>query len=123
MANGWSSKNVENTVARVVPASQTNLVVSNDFPITAGGATRGFCLKLKVSAVTVAAAITAKLQTAIGDDWVDSKTVTVTADGSFYIKILADNTYMPLLNKGRLVITTGAGDTATIDSVEVLQEL
>lgn len=126
--NGWSSKEVTLNPGQVVGASQTNKPISVEgWPLTAGGAVQGLVIKIKVSAVTVAAAITAKLQTAIGPDYVDSKTVSITGNGSFYIKLLAeaagDQTYLPLLNKGQVVLTTGVGDTATITSVEVLQEL
>lgn len=123
--NGWSAKDITLKPAgtQTVGASQTDVVISLENPTTAGGATKGFVVKAVFSAVTVAAAITAKLQSAIGTDWVDSKTVSVTATGGFYIKILNDATYMPLLNKHRVVLTTGAGDTATVTSVEILQEL
>lgn len=122
--NGWSAKDVTLTASKVVGASQTNSPISVEgWPITAGGATKGLVVKVVASAVTVAAAITAKLRTAIGSTYEDSKTVTISGNGAFYIKILNDATYMPLLNKGQVVLTTGAGDTATIDSVEVLQEL
>lgn len=124
--NGWSAKDVTSAPGQVVGASQTNLPISVEFPITAGGALH-FVLALDVTAVTVATAITAKLQTAIGSTWQDSKTVSVTADGRFYIKlnveVAGDQTFLPLLNKGRLVLTTGAGDTATISAINVLQEL
>lgn len=129
MPNGWSSKNYalgSDVGGNTVGASATNTVVSKAFPITAGGATH-MVLKIKASAATVAAGITAKLQTAIGDDWVDSKTVAITAAGNFYIKlnieVSGDQTYLPLLNKGQIVITTGAGDSVTITEVDVLQDL
>jgi hypothetical protein len=49
------------------------------------------------------------------------------SDGSFYIKLqttaAGDQTYLPLLNNGRVVISqTNAGDEATVDSVYVLLE-
>lgn len=124
--NGWSSKVVTLTSAplQVVGASATNTPISTDgWPLTAGGATKGIVIKIKCSAVTAGAGITAKLRTAIGSDYEDSKTVAVTGNGSFYIKILNDAAFMPLLNKGVVVLTTGVGSTATIDAVEVLQEL
>jgi hypothetical protein len=84
-------------------------------------------IKVKFSGVTVSTAITAKLQTAIGSDWVDNKTASVAGNGAVYIKLLAtdssDWTYMPLLNRGRIVLTTGSGDAATVVSCEVLQPL
>lgn len=127
MSNGWSAKDV--TIAAsgtVYGASLTNQPISLPFPITAGGSLN-MVLKIKVASVTVGTAITAKLQTAIGGDWVDSKTVSVSGNGSFYIKlqttVTTDQTYLPLLNQGQVVLTTGAGDTAAVTSVEILQEL
>jgi hypothetical protein len=125
--NGWAAKQVlAGASPIVIPASQTNILVGKEYPITAGGSLN-HVVKLVASGVTLTNAITAKLQSAIGNDWVDSKTVSISADGNFYIKLQsnasADQTHLPLLNKGRLVITTGVGDLVTISSVEVLQEL
>jgi hypothetical protein len=127
MSNGWAAKQVLSGASPIViPGSQTNVLVGKEYPITAGGSLN-HVVKLVASGVTLITGITAKLQSAIGNDWVDSKTVAITADGNFYIKLQsnasADQTHLPLLNKGRLVITTGAGDLVTISSVEVLQEL
>jgi hypothetical protein len=128
--NGWAVKEVGAypAGAQTVGAGQTNALISLEgWPITAGGATQGIVVKIKVSGVTVATAITAKLQTAIGSDYEDVKTVAITANGSYYIRLLptvtADQPFMPLLNKGQVVLTTGAGDTATIQFVGVLQDL
>lgn len=126
--NGWSAKNVESKVAGVYAGVIANSPASVEWAIYSGGAVDGLVVKIKASSVTVVGSITAKLQTAVGSDWEDSKTVVISADGVFYIKLLgakaADQTYLPLLNKGRIVITnTNAGDTATIDSVEILQQL
>lgn len=126
--NGWSAKDVTLATGQVVGASQTDAVISisDGYAITANGALN-CVVKVKLSSVTVGTAITAKLQTAIGSDWVDSKTASVSGNGAVYIKLQTaasgDQTYLPLLNKGRVVLTTGSGDTATVDSVEVLQEL
>lgn len=122
--NGWSA--TDYAIPQVVGASATNTVVSKEWPVTAGGAL--YCaIKITVSAVTVGTAITAKLQTAIGSDWVDSKTATISGNGSVYIKLQTTDTddqdFLPLLNKGRVVITTGSGDTVTVSAVNVLQEL
>lgn len=127
MSNGWSGKDIQISDVQSLAASQSNQVISKEFPITAGGS-KNLVVKLKVSAATVAAGITAKLQTSLNDDWVDSKTVAVTAGANdWYIKlnveVTADQTYLPLLNKGRLVISSGAGDSATLGAISVLQEL
>lgn len=124
MSNGYAPGDY--TIAQTVGASQTDQVVSKIYPITAGGSIH-HAVVLDVSAVTAATGITAKLQTGIGSTWQDSKTVAITGNGRFYIKLLAeaagDQTYLPLLRNGRVVITTGAGDSVTVDAVNVLQAL
>lgn len=123
--SGWSAQDYG--IAQTSGAVLANNPISKEYPITADGAK--YCaIKVTVTGVTVVGAITAKLQTAIGSDWVDSKTVSITATGSFYIKILseaaADQSFLPLLNKGRVVVSsTNAGDVYTVASVEVLQAL
>lgn len=123
--NGYFPRDVKKHGLAAIGASATNQVISEIFPITAGGA-RMMVVKLKVSGVTLATAITAKLQTGIDQEFVDSKTVSITANGNFYIKLMAetaaDQTFLPLLRSGQIVITTGAGDAATIDKIQVLQE-
>lgn len=125
--NGWSSLDITLNPGQVVGASATNSAITKEYSISAGGSV-SCVLKITLSSVTVAAAITAKLQTAINNDWVDSKTATVSGNGSVYIKLnpmITDDAddFLPLLNKGRIVITTGVGDTATVDAVQLLQEL
>lgn len=124
MANGW---NATDNYANVLSSTGivTDLVISKPFPITANGA-KNLVLKVGVTGVTQVGTMTIKLQSAIGDDWVDSKTTTFTADGKFYIKlnieVAGDQTFLPLLNKGRVVVTTtNAGDIFTVASVQVLQ--
>lgn len=126
--SGWSPKDVTlAATGTVYGATLTDTPISLPYPITAGGALN-CVLKIKTSAATVATGITAKLQTGLGGDWVDSKTVAITAGaGKFYIKLQApvagDQAFLPLLGAGRVVVTTGAGDSVTVTSVEVLQEL
>lgn len=124
--NGWAPKNVE-LQRPAISGVVTNSPITVEFPIYSGGALN-MVLKIKAAGVTVVGAITAKLQTALGADWVDSKTVSVTATGDFYIKlnieVAADQTFLPLLSRGRVVVTTtNAGDAMGITSVEVVQEL
>lgn len=130
MSNGWSPTPVAlgNPVPLTVAGVQAGMVVSKEFRITAGGACVGLAVKIDTAATTVAGSITAKLQTAVDSEWEDSKTVSVTGNGRFYIQLLsnrtADQQYMPLLAKGRVVIVnTNAGDTTQISSIDVLQEL
>lgn len=126
MSGGWSTRNAIVSPSVAIAGVVTNRVVSVEYPVTAGGALHKV-IKLAASGVTVVGGITAKLQTAISNDWVDSKTVSITADGNFYIKlnveVAGDQTYLPLLNKARVVITTtNAGDQVTLSAVDVLQE-
>ena len=128
MSNGWAPKNVVKSGLAAIGASQTNLAISNDFGISAQGACQGMVIAVAVSGVTVGAGITAKLQSGISGTFVDSKSVSITGNGTFYIKLLAANssdasTYLPLLTGGRVVVTTGAGSACTIDAVYVLQPL
>lgn len=124
MANGWSA--LEVSKPQTIGASATNTAVTKEYPITAGGSIH-HVIAIDVTTVTVAAGITAKLQTAINDIWVDSKTAAITVAGRVYIKlnveVAGDQTYLPLLNKGRVVISTGAGDAVTVTAVNILQEL
>lgn len=118
-----------NGANQAVIASQTNQAISSEFGITASGA-KHLVVAIKTASTTVTNAITAKLQTAVQtggtDSWQDSKTVSITGNGWFFIKLMAetsaDQTYLPLLARGRLVITTLAGDVTTVQAVEVLQE-
>lgn len=129
MNGGYTPKNVVAGPGQIISGVVTNQVISKEgFPITAGGANRCLVIKLKVSGVTSVGTITAKLQTAIDSDYVDSKTVVITANGDFYIKLnnaaSADQTFFPLLSKGQVVITTtNAGDAVSITSINVLQEV
>lgn len=126
--NGWSAKDITLTPAPSLSGIVTDGLVSLEgWPVTAGGSLN-MVVKITVSAATVVGSITAKLQTAIGSDWQDSKTVALTAAGVYYIKlqtsVTADQPYLPLLNKGRVVVsTTNAGDSVSISEVMVLQEL
>lgn len=126
MALAWVPNDITLGPSQVVGASATDTPISKEFKITSAGA-RMLVAAVKVSAVTVTTGITAKLQTTMGElSYVDSKTATISSNGTVYIKLLAENssdqTYLPLLNKGRIVLTTGTGDTATIDSVLILVE-
>lgn len=124
--NAWIPRLISLPSVPVVGASATNTPISNTFTITAGGSA-SMVLAIQASAVTVGAGITAKLRTRIGQQVaVDSKTVAITANGIAYIKlnvnISADQTHLPLLSIGELVVTTGAGSAVTIDAAWVIQE-
>ncbi len=125
MANGWAPNNVE--IVKTYSGVLTNEPISKEFPITAGGS-KNMVIKVKASAVTAVGTLTLKLQSALGNDWVDAKTTTISSAGSVYIRlnieVAGDQTFLPLLNKGRIVLTTtNAGDSLALTSVEILQEL
>ena len=124
--NAWIPRLISLPNPPVVGAAATNTPISSPFTITAGGST-SMVLAISASAVTAGAGITAKLRTRIGPQVaVDSKTVAITANGIAYLKlnvsIAADQTYLPLLSIGELVVTTGAGSAVTIDAAWVIQE-
>ena len=124
MAIGYSAKPaiLQNaSVSGVV----TNQVVTSPWPVSTNGSIH-HVVKIVTAGVTVVGSVVAKLQSAIGSDWVDSKTVTISGNGVFYIKLLAeatgDQTYLPLLNQARVVLTTtNAGDAVIISDIEILQ--
>lgn len=124
--NAWVATDYKLGGLQPVGASVTNQVISKQFGITAGGA-KNIVIAIRASSVTSSAGITAKLQTGVDQVFQDSKTVAIAANGSVYIKLnvetAGDQTYLPLLPIGQLVITTGAGDAVTIDAVNVIQEL
>lgn len=126
MSNGWAVEYVTLSVNQPVGASQTNTPITVPFRLKAQAALHGFVLKINFSSSVVATGVTAKLQTAIGADWVDSKTATVTNGApNVYIKLnnsaSGDQTYFPLLAQGRVVLTTQTGDSVVITHVELLQ--
>ena len=124
--NGWSATEI--SIPKAISGVVTNSPISKESSVSAGGALNGI-VKLTVTGVTQVGTITPKIQTAIGDDWVDVKSGTaITAAGTQYIRwnieVSGDQAVLPLLNKIRLVVTTtNAGDALTISSCNFLQEL
>ena len=108
-----------------VGASETNTVVSREFPITGGGS-RQLVARVKTSATTVAVGITFGIQSSMdGSVWVKAaKTTAITGDGNFTLSLIAelagDQASLPLLPRARIVVTSGAGDAVTIDNVFVV---
>jgi hypothetical protein len=122
--NGYASSDRVLSGGISVGASETNKVVSQEFPITRAGSLN-LVIAIKTSSTTVTNAITAKLQTGLQANWEDAKTVSITGDDWFFIKlnveVAGDQTYLPLLPQGRLVVTTGADDAVTFDAIHVIQ--
>lgn len=110
-----------------IGASATDSVISKEFNITPADSLN-FTARIKCSSVTAATGITIKLQESAngGTTWEDvGNRAQVSVSGNGWVEIAIVNTdssdaaQLPLLNRLRLTITTGAGDAATIDSVLV----
>ena len=122
--NAWIPNIVTLPGLSAIGASQTDAPISKKFPITAGGS-KNLVICIAVSAAS--GTVTAKLRTSLGSGTpVDSKTVSITGAGNFYIKLnsdlLADQTYLPLLSLGDVVITTASASSVTVTSVQSLME-
>lgn len=110
-----------------IGATVTDSAISEPFPITADGALH-MLIGIKLSAITDTTGLTAKLQTSIdgGTTWQDSKTAALEATGWTFIRLMVedadDQQYLPLGVTGRVVITTGADDAATVSAVRVVQD-
>lgn len=125
MSSGYTSENVlKSTTAGTVGASATNQELTKPF-FNAHWDSLYQVIDVHVTASTVAVGITAKLQDSQdGINWFDKKTVAITAvvtETAFTIKLLpdvaGDQTYLPLRPIGRVVITSGAGDSATVSKI------
>lgn len=127
--NGWAVQDVSNGTVSLSGVVANSPIDIQGWRVTAGGATKGIVVKITVASITQVGTITATLQTAIGSDWVTAKaSASITAAGPVYIRLMdtvsADAAVMPLLGKGRIVVTTtNAGDAISISKVEVLQAL
>ncbi len=113
--------------SQVVSGIVSKQVVSEEFAIKGHGSKHLF-LAVTIASTTHAGTQTILLQTAFGSVWEDSKSVAFTADGTFYIRLNADNAddkaYLPLASRGRIVVSqTHANDRATVTAVQVLQQL
>lgn len=131
MSNGLSPTDKRKTGLAAVGASETDLVISNDFGISAGGALN-LRIDLEVSGTTVTNAITVNLQgRSPGGSFVDlagaNAAVSITGDGTFSLRqnveVAADQPNMPLPKQLQVVITTGVADAVTVDKIYVQQPL
>lgn len=115
-------------VDEVVVGASASAQVLGESGLTGQGSR---CIRVNIKAVdvTVATGITVRLQHQIADTYQNltsaNSQVAITADGVYSIKMMieraADQADMPLSKQLRVVITTGAGDAATITAVDLLQ--
>lgn len=123
--NGWSPKSIRTEGTSVLSANMSAAQVGSDFSLTCGGATKGLVIGIKCS--SIAGMVTFQLQTGIFDTLanVSGKNV-VASTGWNYIKIhhnaTGDAALLPLLDVGRMVVTTDGSGAGTIDQLVVLQE-
>ena len=130
--NGLSPKEVRKANLQPVVGIVTATPISEDFGLSAGGS-KYLRVDLEVSGVTVAGAISAKLQhRSPGGPFVDlvgaNATVSITANGVFSMTQVVDRAVdqpnMPLRKQVQVVLTTtNAGDEITINRVWLQQEL
>lgn len=108
--------------AQAVPEETTAQVVSEVFNIYDN---RYLLIDIVASDVTDTTGITAVFQdkSGTGSTWTTKKSVAIEANGQVSISLMpevaGDQTYLPLRKQGRVVITTGADDEVTIDSIVV----
>lgn len=127
MSHAYLAKNVIKAGLTAVPQSQSNVPISENFQINDAGRLN-ILIAIVTGDVTVGTAITAKLQTSLdgGTTWKDAKTVTLAADTTTYdislnVQVTGDQTYLPLRPLGRIVVSTGSGDTSNVTAVYVCQ--
>jgi hypothetical protein len=130
--NGYAPKDIKAEALQPLSGIVSAFPISQDAGLSAGGALH-LRMDVKASAVTVAGAITAKLQMrAPNGSFTDlagaNASVSITAAGIFSMTQLveraADQPNMPLQKQIRVVLTTtNAGDAVTIDNVFLYQEL
>ena len=106
-----------------VGASETDTPVSEVFFVEDPNS---MLVELTCSGVTVTTGITAKLQESMDKtNWSDKSAtgqVAISANGRFFIRLSAyndSNSDMPLADALRVVVSSGAGDAVTVDSVKV----
>jgi hypothetical protein len=128
MSNAWIMDGIEYGAATSYGASLVKEPISKSRRVTAGGALY-MVVDIVVSGVTVGSGITAILQSSsdgFTTQAVDAKSVAITADGIYSIRLLANDsadwTYLPLRSSMRVVVTTGAGSALTVNEVRVIQE-
>ena len=121
----WSSISVlKDGENQVIGASETDTVISKTFRVTDP---RYIIVDVTAASVTASTGITVKLEDSSGDDVWNTKgaegNVAIPTNGTFSIKLLIENTSdqaeLPLRPLGRLTITTGASDAATITDLKV----
>lgn len=122
----WLSKS--HGLGKVLGASEQDEPVTNIYNVSYNGASN-HVVEICVQDVEVGEGITAQLQTASSENgpWKASKSVPITENGSHYIKLLAvresDQEYLPLMNKARIVISTGENSAVSVTNVIVIQDL
>jgi hypothetical protein len=105
---------------KIFGASVTAAPCSEPYRVTENGS-KYLRVAIVASTVTAGAGIAVKLQELLAGTWTDvaGKTVSVTGNGTFQLQLnpIDDKALLPLCDTIRVVITTGAGSAATINTV------
>ena len=117
----WQVEKIDNNAAPTIGASQTNLPISYEAPVGASPLVQR--IDIVVASATVAAGITFKLQQFDGNAWVDVKSdATLVTTASVVVKTIklnpiTDAALLPLAERIRVVVTSGAGDSAAVSEI------
>jgi len=122
-----STNILKSRTSQAIGASQTDLVISEVLKIDVGTRIR---VDIAASSVTSAVGLTVKLQDSMDKlTWSTLSSagqVAVTVDATVTINLLdtvsGDQVDLPLRPFIRVIITTGAGDAATIDAIFVAHD-
>jgi hypothetical protein len=123
---GWSPKDISSTPTATITANMSAQQVGISFPFTAGGAVNGCLVAMKCSGI--AGTVTLQLEHGVAGEYssVSGKTATL-ANGWNYIKlhhnVAGDAALMPLLDTGRLTITSNGSGAGTILKFFIFQEM
>jgi len=123
MSNGWAPKQVIASGLSAFGANQANKPISEEFRLSAGGATVGVVFAIKASGVTGTCAAT--FQTGVDSYWEDVSSIAALSNGYNILRVNmpTDTAAMPLLAKGRFLLDTSAASGCTIESIQVMQAL
>lgn len=121
--NGWAPKSELKSGLSAIGASQSNVQVSNEFRLTAGGASQALAIVVKLSGFS--GTVTAAFETGTGDYWESVSTGIAMASGYNVIRynMPTNAADMPFLAKGRILLSTAAASGCTVDDVQIIQEL
>lgn len=124
MSGGWTGKEV--LLKKETQTVSAVGVVSNEFALTHGGATKALRIDFSLENNSSIAGCTAQLQMRINGVWTDTTlTVALTANGvaSILMHEEEDSAILPLTDWARIKVTAYDSGSIDISSIKVYQEL